>query len=69
MCDEARGIFLQQLLVAEAQEHGLGTVQAARVDADLATGEQPADRQRLEASLAVPLLDAVDADQVLRGNV
>jgi len=51
-----RWIDFEDLFITHADEDGLTTIQAASVDTDLRTREEPAHGQHFETSLAVPLL-------------
>lgn len=51
--------------VPHLDPHGFAAVEAGGVDSDCLIREEPADRQRLEGSLAEPLLLVVDCDPVL----
>lgn len=53
--------------VTHLDVNGLSTIEAGGIDRHFSTGYEPADRQRFEASLAVPSVLAVDADVVLGG--
>jgi hypothetical protein len=52
--------YLEDLLVAEPDNDRFTAVETTAVDSDFSAGKEPADRQRLNPSLAVPLLDPVD---------
>ena len=60
-----RWIDLQDMLVPHADHDGLPTIQAMGVNTDLSTREKPAHGQRFQASLAVPLLVAVDRHKIM----
>ena len=63
--NDAVGLFLCNLAVLYFHVDGLAAIEAGRVDIDGFTGEEPADRQRFERSLAEPLLLTFDGDAVL----
>ncbi len=54
--------------VLHLHPYGLSAVEAHRIDADRLSRKQPADRQRLERSLAEPFLPSVDGEPVVRGQ-
>jgi regulator of extracellular matrix RemA (YlzA/DUF370 family) len=54
-----RGRDLEGCLVVESQHDRFSAIQATTIDTDFSVWEQPADRQRFDASLPVPLLDTV----------
>jgi hypothetical protein len=60
---------VQHFPIPHLNPDGLPAVKAGGVDPDYLAWKQPADRQRFEASLAEPLLLAVDSDAVLSGKV
>ena len=59
----------QDLLVAHTQSDRSTAIETFRIDHDLSSRKEPAHGQRLHPSLAVPLLHAVDVDQVVSRNV
>ncbi len=59
----------KHLLILHLNGNGFTAVQAWGIDTDRLSGEQPADRQRLEASLGEPFLFAVHGDAVLGRQV
>jgi hypothetical protein len=68
-CKDALRLGTLDHPVTHHHAYRLAAVQTGRVDGDGCTGKQPADRQRLEASLTEPLLLSMHGDPVLRGHV
>ncbi len=62
-------VYLEDLVVAGADSDGLSTVKTAGLNRYFPVGKQPANRQHLHPSLAVPFLDATNADQEVSWNV
>ncbi len=76
--DQRVRLHAQHLLVSHFNNNGFSTVQTRCLDPDGLTWKEPANRQRLKASLGEPLLLAVDRNPVLgrlvvegrkRGNI
>ncbi len=57
------------LPISNLDHNGLATVEARGIHPDRLPWKEPADRQRLKASLAEPLLRALDRDSVLRWQI
>ena len=62
------GAHIEELRSSHAHADGLAALEAAGVDGDFFAGKKLAHGQRFEPSLAVPLLDTVHADEVVRRN-
>jgi hypothetical protein len=63
------GFCSDHLAVPHLHGNGRAAVQAGGIDANPFAWEEPADRQRFKASLAVPFLLAVDRNPVLGRQV
>jgi hypothetical protein len=63
------GLLMENYTVFHLYAHVPAAVQARRVNAYGFSRKRPADRQGLEASLAIPFLLAVNGDAVLVGQV
>ncbi len=61
------GITVQDFPVLDLHPDWFATIQTGRFDLDCSTREKPADRQRLESSLAEPFLLTIDGDSILIG--
>ncbi len=69
MPDGPGRVNFQDLFIAHADDDRVAAIEAGGIDADFLAGEKPAHGQRFKPSLAVPLLDAIDAHPVLGGEV
>ena len=58
-------IYFEDIIVPHADKDGFPAIQAAGVDTNLRTGEEPAHGQRFEPSLAVPLLFPIDCHEIM----
>jgi hypothetical protein len=66
---EAFGFGSQDFPIADLHAYREATVKTGSIDLHCFAGKEPADRQRLEPSLAEPFLPAIDGDPVLGGEV
>jgi len=69
IADQSFRIGLFDYTVAHFNGNRFTAIEARRDDANLFTGEQPADRQRFEGSLREPLLLAINGDAKLGGLI
>jgi hypothetical protein len=63
------GFFIQNTAVLEDYLKRFTAVQTGEIDCYCFAGEEPADRQRFESSLAEPFLPAVDCDAIMGGEI
>lgn len=69
MTDKSLGICFKDFAVPNLHMDRFAAIKTWSVDTDCLAGEQPADCQRFESSLAEPFLPAVNGDPVLVGQI
>lgn len=67
MPDQPLRADIQDVPILDLQMNRFTTVKTRSVDLNYLTGEEPADRQRFESSLAKPFLFTADGDSILIG--